>query len=98
MSWLKGMGLLEKGKMNMLLKGLYLFMKFTLVFMMLVLIGIIVALVPFIYLCIVLKIYSFIVTSLVLLPVCFYGIYHGFKGFRSLTLKSLQEQLPFLKK
>lgn len=73
-------------------------MKIILLFMIVVLCGMVVVLIPFAYLCIALKTYSFILFSVMLLPVCFYGIYQGVKEFRRLTLNSLHEQLPFLKK
>lgn len=86
----------ERGEV-MLLKILYVFLKVVLLFVIFVLSGIVILFVPLIYLCLTLKVYSFILFSAVLIPACLFGVYQGFKEFRVLTLKSLHEQLPFFK-
>lgn len=78
----------------MLLKILYLFLKISLLFMIVVLSGVIVLLPFFIFICITLESYNLVLSSLLLLFVCFYGIYQGVKEFKKLTLSSLYERLP----
>ncbi|MGL9921165.1 hypothetical protein [Enterococcus sp. DIV1758] len=78
----------------MLLKILYLFLKIILLFMIVVLSGVIVLLLPFIFICITLESYGFVLSSVLLLFVCFYVIYQGMKEFKELTLSSLYKRLP----
>lgn len=78
----------------MLIKILYLFLKINLLFIIVVLSGVIVLLLPFIFICITLEIYGFVLFSVLLLFVCFYGIYQGMNEFKELTLSSLYKRLP----